>query len=122
MNERQEAAVNVVFGSLVAAGLVVEPGPRQVLATLRSSPTLVGVGLLGAALAVVGMRVARRFDRRGANALLGLGLVVPVLVAGHAVAGLPGVRVAALSVVLGGVGVSALPLAPSGGAQPTAGE
>jgi hypothetical protein len=122
VNERQAAAVNVVLGTLVVASLVGEPGPRQVLATLKSSPTLVGVGLLGAALAVVGERAARRFDWRGANALLGVALVVPVLAVGHAVSGLAGVRVAALTVVLGAVGGSTTKLLPSGGSRATAGE
>jgi hypothetical protein len=121
VNERQQAAVNVVIGTVVAGGLVVEPGPRQVLATLQSSPVLLAVGLFGIALVTLAERADRRFDRRGASALLTVILAVPMLAAGHAVAGVAGVRTVGALVMLGVVGVSAVRLLQTqSGAPPTA--
>jgi hypothetical protein len=121
MNERQTAAVNVVIGSLVLVSTVAQPGPRRLLATLQSSPALLGIGLLGAALAVVADRADRRLDRRATTALLAVLLVVPLLVAGHAVAGFIGVRATVSLAMLGVVVVSAVKLLRTqSGAPPTA--
>ncbi|MFC5367648.1 hypothetical protein [Salinirubrum litoreum] len=119
MNERQTAAANVVIGSLVLVSIVAQPGPRQLLATLQSSPALLGIGLFGTALAVVAEQADRRFDWRGASALLAVVLVVPLLAAGYAVAGLVGVRVTASLVMLGVVVISVVKLlrTQSGGSE-----
>ena len=110
MNERQEAAVNLVVGVASILAMVLEPGLQAVLAPLRSSPTLLGVGLLSVGVVVAAARVERRFDRTVVTAVLAVVVVATVFAAGYAVSGLAGVQVAILLGLVGLVGVSAVRL------------
>jgi hypothetical protein len=110
MNERQTAAVNLVVGLVGALSLLLEPGVEQVLAPLRSSATLLGVGLLGVGVVVAVAQAERRLGLAGVTAVLAVAAVVPVLAAGYAVSGLAGVRATILVGLLALVAVSALRL------------
>ena len=110
MNERQAAAVNLVMSVAGILAVVLEPGLQAVLAPLRASRTLLGVGLISVGVTVVGARAERRFGRTGATAVLMVVAVTAMLAAGYAVSGLAGVRVTLLLGMVGLVGVSAVRL------------
>jgi hypothetical protein len=110
MNERQAVAVNLLAGVAGILAVVLEPGLQAILAPLRPSPTLLGVGLLSVGVVVVGARAERRVGRTGATALLTVVAVTTVLAAGYAVSGLAGVQVTILLGMVGLVGVSAVRL------------
>lgn len=122
MNERQAAAVNLVGGVAGILATVLEPGLRTVLAPLRSSPTLLGVGLLSVGLVVVGARAERRFGRTMTTTVLAVVVVVPVFAAGYAVSGIAGVRVTVLLGMVGLVSVSAVRLLRTVSAAPATAE
>jgi hypothetical protein len=122
MNGSQTAAVNLVVGAAGVLAMALEPGLRQVLAPLRSSPALLAVGVAVVGVIVVGARAERRLERTGVTAVGGVLALVPVLAAGYAVSGVAGVRVTILLGMVGLAGVSAVQLVRTvAGAPATAG-